>query len=56
MTLTADADLELAESILASIAEAETKRLGYAVTLTRQQVWLALNQARAIGEFPQLNS
>ena len=60
MTLTIDncddPDLQLAEAILAAVTESESKRLGYPVTLTEQQVHLALEQARLMGEFPDLNS
>jgi len=41
---------------LAAVTESESKRLGYPVTLTEQQVHLALEQARLMGEFPDLNS
>ena len=60
MTLTIDKyddpDLELAEAILAAVTECESKRLGYPVSLTAQQKWLALEQARLMGEFPDFNS
>ena len=60
MTLTTDnyddPDLELAEAILAAVTEYESKRLGYPVSLTAQQKWLALEQARLMGEFPDFNS
>ena len=60
MTLTIDKyddpDLELAEAILAAVTEYESKRLGYPVSLTAQQKWLALEQARLMGEFPDFNS
>ena len=60
MTLTADncddPDLKLAKAILHSVTESESTRLGYPVTLTKQQVHLALEQARFIGEFPDFNS
>jgi hypothetical protein len=51
-----DPDLERARAILAAVTQYESDRLGYAVTLTEEQKWLALEQARAIGEFPPLNS
>ena len=45
MTLTADncddPDLKLAKAILHSVTESESTRLGYPVTLTKQQVHLA---------------
>ena len=61
MTLTTDncamtLTYKLAEAILAAVTEYESKRLGYPVSLTAQQKWLALEQARLMGEFPDFNS